>query len=153
MDIGIIIWGGNADSVQIIDITNPESPRPASNITHGTEYVQLDRPQTLKAVQIDGVAYTLIAARNSSGVQIIKLEHEKTTQTPFSITSNNANSSYAKAGDTVSIQITVNDTIDQSRSMVQILNLNVSTDTIGLNTTNTFAPVRLASVRLTVTPR
>ena len=89
----------NADSVQIIDITNPESPRPASNITHGTEYVQLDRPQTLKAVQIDGVAYTLIAARNSSGVQIIKLEHEKTTQTPFSITAN----SY-KAGDTVSIQ-------------------------------------------------
>ena len=59
----------NADSVQIIDITNPESPRPVSHITHGTEYVQLDRPQTLKAVQIDGVAYTLIAARNSSGVQ------------------------------------------------------------------------------------
>ena len=117
----------NADSVQIIDITNPESPRPVSHITHGTEYVQLDRPQTLKAVQIDGVAYTLIAARNSSGIQIIKLEHEKTTQTPFSITSNNTNSSYAKAGDTVSIQIVVNDTIDQSKNMVQILNLNVST--------------------------
>ena len=115
----------NADSVQIIDITNPESPRPVSHITHGTEYVQLDRPQTLKAVQIDGVAYTLIAARNSSGVQIIKLEHEKTTQTPFSITSNNANSSYAKAGDTVSIQITVNDTIYSQTT--QILNLATHT--------------------------
>ena len=138
----------NADSVQIIDITNPESPRPVSHITHGTEYVQLDRPQTLKAVQIDGVAYTLIAARNSSGVQIIKLEHEKTTQTPFSITSNNANSSYAKAGDTVSIQITVNDTIDQSRSMVQILNLNVSTDTIGLNTINTSVTIPTDSIEM-----
>ena len=140
--------GVNADSVQIIDITNPESPRPVSHITHGTEYVQLDRPQTLKAVQIDGVAYTLIAARNSSGVQIIKLEHEKTTQTPFSITSNNANSSYAKAGDTVSIQITVNDTIDQSRSMVQILNLNVSTDTIGLNTINTSVTIPTDSIEM-----
>ena len=56
-----------ADTVQIIDITNPESPRPASHITYGTEYVQLDRPQTLKAVQINNTAYTLIAARDSSG--------------------------------------------------------------------------------------
>ena len=35
------------------------------------------------AVQIDGVAYTLIAARNSSGIQIIKLHQT------LSITSNN----------------------------------------------------------------
>ena len=46
----------NADSVQIIDITNPESPRPVSHITHGTEYVQLDRPQTLKAVTSCGAS-------------------------------------------------------------------------------------------------
>ena len=78
----------NADSIQIIDITNPESPRPASHITHGTEYVQLDKPQTLKAVQINDTAYALIAARDSSGVQIIKLEHEKTIQSQFSITVN-----------------------------------------------------------------
>ena len=137
-----------ADSIQIIDITNPESPQPASHITHGTEYTHLDRPQTLKAVQIDGTAYALIAARDSDGIQIIKLEHEKTIQTPFSITSNNANSSYAKAGDTVSIQITVNDTIDQSRSMVQILNLNVSTDTIGLNTINTSVTIPTDSIEM-----
>ena len=46
------------------------------------------------------------------GIQIIKLEHEKTTQSQFSITVNGANSLYANVGDTVSIQITVNDTID-----------------------------------------
>ena len=138
----------NADSVQIIDITNPESPRPASNITHGTEYVQLDRPQTLKAVQIDGVAYTLIAARNSSGVQIIKLEHEKTTQTPFSITSNNTNSSYAKAGDTVSIQITVNDTIDQSKSTVQIQNLNANVNKTSLNTIEATVTIPTDSIEI-----
>ena len=135
----------NADSVQIIDITNPESPRPVSHITHGTEYVQIDRPQTLKAVQIDGVAYTLIAARNSSGVQIIKLEHEKTTQTPFSITSNNANSSYAKAGDTVSIQITVNDTIYSQTT--QILNLATHT-AFDSNTINASVTIPTDSIEM-----
>ena len=135
----------NADSVQIIDITNPESPRPVSHITHGTEYVQLDRPQTLKAVQIDGVAYTLIAARNSSGIQIIKLEHEKTTQTPFSITSNNTNSSYAKAGDTVSIQITVNDTIYSQTT--QILNLATHT-AFDSNTINASVTIPTDSIEM-----
>ena len=126
----------NDDSIQIIDITNPESPQPASHISQGTEYTHLDRPQTLKAVQIDGAAYALIAARDSDGIQIIKLEHEKTTQSSFSITSNGANSSYAKAGDTVSIQITVNDTIDASKSMVQILNLSTNVGKNGPNTIN-----------------
>ena len=124
------------DSIQIIDITNPESPQPASHISQGTEYTHLDRPQTLKAVQIDGAAYALIASRDSDGIQIIKLEHEKTTQSSFSITSNGANSSYAKAGDTVSIQITVNDTIDASKSMVQILNLSTNVGKNGPNTIN-----------------
>ena len=31
----------NADSIQIIDITNPESPRPASHITHGQSMYSL----------------------------------------------------------------------------------------------------------------
>ena len=126
----------NDDSIQIIDITNPESPQPASHISQGTEYTHLDRPQTLKAVQIDGAAYALIASRDSDGIQIIKLEHEKTTQSSFSITSNGANSLYAKAGDTVSIQITVNDTIDASKSMVQILNLSTNVGKSGPNTIN-----------------
>ena len=126
----------NDDLIQIIDITNPESPQPASHISHGAEYVNLDRPQTLKAVQIDGAAYALIAARDSDGIQIIKLEHEKTTQSQFSITVNGANSLYANAGDTVSIQITVNDTIDPTKSTVQILNLNTNVGTSGPNTIN-----------------
>ena len=123
----------NSDSIQII-VTNPESPQPASHISQGTEYTHLDRPQTLKAVQIDGAAYALIASRDSDGIQIIKLEHEKTTQSQFSITVNGANSLYANVGDTVSIQITVNDTIDSSKSMVQILNLSTNVGTSGSNT-------------------
>ena len=126
----------NDNSIQIIDITNPESPQPASHISQGTEYTHLEKPQTLKAVQIDGAAYALIAARNSDGIQIIKLEHEKTTQSEFSITVNDANSLYAKAGDTVSIQITVNDTIDPTKSTVQILNLSTNVGKNGPNTIN-----------------
>ena len=113
------------DVIQIIDITNPQSPRPASNITDGTEYTHLEKPQTLDAVQIDGDAYALIVGRDSDGIQIIKLEHEKTTQSPFSITSNGANSSYAKSGDTISVQIAINDTIYSHTA--QILNLATHT--------------------------
>ena len=115
----------NDNSIQIIDITNPQSPHPASHINQGTEYTNLEKPQTLKAVQINGTAYALIASRTSNGIQIIQLEHEKTIQSPFSITSNGANSSYAKAGDTVSVQITINDTIYSHTT--QILNLTTHT--------------------------
>ena len=139
----------NADSIQIIDITNPESPQPSSHISQGTKYTHLEKPQTLKAVQINDTAYALIAARDSDGIQIIQLEHEKTTQTPFSITSNSGiNSLYAKAGDTVSIQITVNDTIDSSKSTVQILNLNTNVGTNGLNTINASVTIPTDSIEM-----
>ena len=106
-------------------------------------YASLEKPQTLDSVQIDGDAYAVIVGRDSDGIQIIKLEHEKTTQSPFSITSSGANSSYAKAGDTVYIQITVDDTIDQSKSTVQILNLNTNTGASGLNTINASVTIPL----------
>ena len=34
----------NDDLIQIIDITNPESPQPASHISQGTEYTHLEKP-------------------------------------------------------------------------------------------------------------
>ena len=116
----------------------------------GTEYTHLEKPQTLDSVQIDGDAYAVIVGRDSDGIQIIKLEHEKTTISPFSITSSGANSSYAKAGDTVSIQITVDDTIDQSKSTVQILNLNTNTGASGLNTINVSVTIPSESIEMDV---
>ena len=115
----------STNSTQVIDITNPFQPNPVTVLQNGTEYTHLVTPLYIESIHTDDAAYALVGARGSDGIQIIKLGYEKTIQTPFSITSNNANSSYAKAGDTVSIQITVNDTIDQSKSTVQILNLNV----------------------------
>ena len=113
----------STNSTQVIDITNPSQPNPVSVLQDDAEYTNLNKPFNIESVQIDDAAYALVASRDSNGIQIIKLGYNITTQTPFSITSNNTNSSYAKAGDTVSIQITVNDTLDQSKSTVQIQNL------------------------------
>ena len=124
----------STNSTQVIDITNPSQPNPVTVLQNGTEYTHLVTPLYIESIHTDDAAYALVGARGSDGIQIIKLGYEKTTQTPFSITSDNTNSSYAKAGDTVSIQITVNDTIDQSKSMVQILNLSTNVGTSGLNT-------------------
>ena len=99
------------DSVQVIDITNPSQPNPVAVLQNGTEYMHLDNPLYIESVHTDDAAYALVGARDSNGIEIIKLGYENTSQTSFSITSNNANNSYAKAGDTVSIQITVNDTM------------------------------------------
>ena len=124
----------STNSIQVIDITNPSQPNPVSVLQDDAEYTNLNKPFNIESVQIDDAAYALVASRDSNGIQIIKLGYEKTSQTSFSITSNNTNSSYAKAGDTVSIQITVNDTIDQSKSTVQIQNLNANVNKTSLNT-------------------
>ena len=115
-------------SIQVIDHIQILSHYKTAQLHHLLLYIE--------SIQINDDAYALVASRGSNGIQIIKLGYEKTIQTPFSITSNNANSSYAKAGDTVSIQITINDTIDQSTSTVQILNLNTNVGASGSNTIN-----------------
>ena len=138
----------STNSVQVIDITNPSQPNPVTVLQNGTEYTHLVKPLYIESVHTDDAAYALVASRGSDGIQIIKLGYEKTIQTPFSITSNNANSSYAKAGDTVSIQITVNDTIDQSKSTVQIQNLNANVNKTSLNTIETSVTIPTDSIEI-----
>ena len=114
----------------------------------GAEYTNLNKPFNIESVQIDDAAYALVASRDSNGIQIIKLGYEKTSQTSFSITSNNTNSSYAKVGDTVSIQITVNDTLDQSKSTVQIQNLNANVNKTSLNTIEATVTIPTDSIEI-----
>ena len=134
------------DSVQVIDITNPSQPNPVAVLQNGTEYMHLDKPLYIESVHTDDAAYALVGAHN--GIEIIKLGYENTSQTSFSITSNNTNSSYAKAGDTVSIQITVNDTIDQSKSTVQIQNLNANVNKTSLNTIEATVTIPTDSIEI-----
>ena len=83
----------STNSTQVIDITNPSQPNPVSVLQDDAEYTNLNKPFNIESVQIDDNAYALIASRDSNGIQIIKLGYNITTQTPFSITSNNTNSS------------------------------------------------------------
>ena len=136
------------DSVQVIDITNPSQPSPVAVLQNGTEFMHLDFPLYIESVHTDDAAYALVGARHSNGIEIIKLGYDITTQTPFSITSNNANNSYAKEGDTVSIQITVNDTIDQSKSTVQIQNLNANVNKTSLNTIEATVTIPTDSIEI-----
>ena len=138
----------STNSIQVIDITNPFQPNPVTVLQNGTEYTHLVTPLYIESIQTDDAAYALVGSRGSNGIQIIKLGYDNTIQIPFSITSNNANSSYAKAGDTVSIQITVNDTIDQSRSTVQILNLNANVNKSSLNTIETSVTIPADSIEM-----
>ena len=138
----------STNSTQVIDITNPFQPNPVAVLQNGTEYTHLAKPLYIESIQTDDAAYALVASRGSDGIEIIKLGYEKTIQTPFSITSNNANNSYAKAGDTVSIQITVNDTIDQSKSTVQIQNLNANVNKTSLNTIETSVTIPTDSIEI-----
>ena len=138
----------STNSTQVIDITNPSQPNPVTVLQNGTEYTHLVTPLYIESIHTDDAAYALVGARGSDGIQIIKLGYEKTTLSPFSITSNNANSSYAKAGDTVSIQITVNDTIDQSKSTVQIQNLNANVGTSSLNTIEASVTIPTDSIEM-----
>ena len=138
----------SANSTQVIDITNPSQPNPVAVLQNGTEYTHLAKPLYIESVHTDDAAYALVGARTSNGIEIIKLGYDITTQTPFSITSNNANNSYAKAGDIVSIQITVNDTIDQSKSTVQIQNLNANVDKTSLNTIEATVTIPTDSIEI-----
>ena len=56
----------------------------------------------------------------------------------------------SKARDTVSVQITVNGTIDQSKSMLQILNLNANVDTSSLNTINASVTIPAGDIEMYV---
>ena len=68
------VWG---DGVQIIDITDPYNPTPASAITDGVDgYTELHRAIHVTTVTIDSSTYALVAGKYDDGIQIIKIEPE-----------------------------------------------------------------------------
>ncbi len=64
----------NDDGVQIINISNPDSPLPVTSVTDGVGgYEQLDGPRGITTVVIDGRTYALVASNRDNGVQIIDI--------------------------------------------------------------------------------
>ena len=96
------------NGVQIIDITNPYTPTPASEATNNSNgFTKLTDARSI-ATTIDSSTYALVASTADDGIQIIQLT------TPPQFNSNNPNPEYAKAGDTLTLRFTVNDTIVSS---------------------------------------
>ena len=70
---------GNDDGIEIIDVSNPDSPTPASSFsdpdsgkcTTGT--VCLDRPNDIAIATIDGNTYAVVAAALDDGIAIIDI--------------------------------------------------------------------------------
>ena len=83
-----LVASSGDSGVQIINITTPSSPTPASAVTDGSNYTELSGAQYITTTTIGSSTYALVASTADNGVQII-----------------NINSSYAKAGDQVNITI------------------------------------------------
>ena len=59
--------------VQIIDITTPSSPTPASAVTDGSNYPELRGASSITTTTIGSSTYALVASETDDGVQIIDI--------------------------------------------------------------------------------
>ena len=101
-----LVAAKNDDSIQFLDITNPYNPTRGPTASDGVDgYTQLNGVVSIATVTIDSLPYAITSSLNDKGVQIINLNH------PRLVYSNNANPAYAKEGDTLTLEFTVNDTI------------------------------------------
>ena len=106
-------------SVQIIDITDPYHPTPASAITDGEDgFTELNGAYDVTAITIDSSIFALVTSQYDDGIQIVKLEEYISAYT------SNQNPKYAKAGDALEISFTASDAIAYQTS--QILGLEVN---------------------------
>ena len=113
--------------IQIIDISNPYAPSPASAINDGQNgYTHLSKASGIATATLDGQTYALATSRQLDGAQIIKLDYS----TLISLTSNNANPAYAKAGDTLNVEFSTTNTIN-SNGIVKILGLSAGSSFSG----------------------
>ena len=105
----------NRYSLEIIDITNPLTPYSAYSLTSNSLLV----PKDIEVAQINGSDYAALLG-GVNNFQLIKLE---TGRDLFNITSNNINPAYAKAGDKLTVHLTIPNNI-QSFSNATILDLS-----------------------------
>ena len=131
-----------SQGVQFIDITNPEMPISRNFIgDDGIDPSELLSPEEIELFQIESSYYALVTARYSNGgVQLIKVNSD-----PIEFLSSNDHPRYAKAGDTLSLKLSVNDTIDSATA--NILGVDV-TSSIVINGGNLNASFTVSSAQL-----
>ena len=115
--------------VQIINITDPSSPSAVYGIRDDFEgFDTLKQSLAITTVTLNDTVYALVT--HNSGIEIIRFESKEKA---LSINSNNTNPAYARAGDTLTVKFTVNDTIDDGSAT--ILDLDASSNFIDQNFT------------------
>ncbi len=77
------------DGVQIIDISNPNKPKPTVAITDGATFTALDGAQGITTVNIGDATYALVAAYWDDGVQIIDISDPAMPTATAAIVDNN----------------------------------------------------------------
>ena len=109
-------------AVQIIDVTDPYNPTPASAITKGVNgYAELYNAISVTTATIGTSTYAIVTSFDDDGIQIVKLEQEY-----ISAYTSNQNPKYAKAGDALEISFTASDTIVSQTSQILGLNPNAT---------------------------
>ena len=99
-----LVAANRDNGVQIIDITDPYHPDPVSAITDGSKYTELEGAESIAI--IPGLpTYALVSSKDDDGIQIIHMAPAP------KFSSDNQNPAYAKAGDTLTLEFSVNDTI------------------------------------------
>ena len=107
--------------VQIIDITDPYNPTPASTITKDVNgHADLFDAISVTPVTIDSSIFALVTSQYDDGIQIVKLEEY------ISVDTSNQNPKYAKAGDALEISFTASDIIAYQTSQILGLNPNAT---------------------------
>ena len=67
-----LVTGYHDDSVQIIDITDPQAPAPVAAITDGIDgFEMLDGARDIAIANIEGRTYAIVASTIDDGVQVI----------------------------------------------------------------------------------
>ena len=104
-----LVASQNDDSLQFIDITNPYKPTTGPTASDGVGgYTELDGIDSIATATIGSSTYAITSSRFDTGIQIVQM-----TPSP-ALASDNLNYTYAKAGDTLTLEFTVNDTIVSS---------------------------------------
>ncbi|MDI1495344.1 MAG: LVIVD repeat-containing protein, partial [Cenarchaeum symbiont of Oopsacas minuta] len=132
------------NGIQIINITNPADPSPVTAITDSAEYPELLGAYSTATTKINDVTYALATAISDDGVQIIKFEVVPIETTPISIKSSRGNT-YANIGDTLTIELSINDTIDSYTA--NIINIQ-STPTVTTNNDSLVVSVTIPSIQI-----
>ena len=68
-----IVAAYSDDGIQIINVTDPDSPTPTASINHNSTYPELESPIRVTAETIGNSTYALVSGYGSAGVQIINV--------------------------------------------------------------------------------